>query len=128
MASKKRILLLDDDQMLRNSLAEQLEAEGDYVAVEAASLADARVRAKEGLYEFMILDVGLPDGDGRVLCAELREAGVTCPIIGPRTREQVRDHLGALEVTLTAEDLKKVDALNPPGNLCRDLASGPVPR
>ena len=38
-------------------------------------------RAKEGLYEFMILDVGLPDGDGRALCRELREDGVTCPII-----------------------------------------------
>ena len=29
----------------------------------------------------MVLDVGLPDGDGRELCRELREAGITCPII-----------------------------------------------
>ncbi len=58
----------------------------------------------------------------------LQVSGVTCPIIGPRTREQLRDNLGALNVTLTAQDIKRVDELNPPGNLCRDLTSGPVPR
>jgi DNA-binding response OmpR family regulator len=81
MPSAKRVLLLDDDAMLRSSLAEQLAAEGEYASVEAGSVAEARARAKEGLYEFMILDVGLPDGDGRALCRELREEGVTCPII-----------------------------------------------
>ncbi len=35
----------------------------------------------EGLYEFMILDVSLPDGDGRALCREFRDSGVTAPII-----------------------------------------------
>jgi len=81
MPSAKRILLVDDDAMLRSSLAEQLLAEGEYLAVEAATFAEGRARGLEGLYEFMILDVGLPDGDGRKLCRELREEGVTCPII-----------------------------------------------
>ncbi len=81
MPSAKRVLLVDDDAMLRSSLAEQLAAEGDYAPVEAASCAEGRARAREGLYEFMILDVGLPDGDGRKLARELREAGTTCPII-----------------------------------------------
>ena len=81
MPSAKRILLVDDDAMLRSSLAEQLLAEGEYLAVEAATFAEGRERGLEGLYEFMILDVGLPDGDGRKLCRELREEGVTCPII-----------------------------------------------
>jgi DNA-binding response OmpR family regulator len=49
--------------------------------VEANSVAEAREKAREGLYEFMILDVGLPDGDGRKLCRELRDAGITCPIL-----------------------------------------------
>ncbi len=80
MPSAKRVLLLDDDQMLRTSLAEQLAAEGD-TPVEAVNCAQARERAREGLYEFMILDVGLPDGDGRTLAHEFRESGVTCPII-----------------------------------------------
>jgi DNA-binding response OmpR family regulator len=81
MPSAKRVLLVDDDAMLRTSLAEQLAAEGDYAPVEAGSCAEGEARAREGLYEFMILDVGLPDGDGRELCRGLRRAGVTCPIL-----------------------------------------------
>jgi aryl-alcohol dehydrogenase-like predicted oxidoreductase len=56
----------------------------------------------------------------------LQVPGVTCPIIGPRTLEQLKDNLGALDIKLSAEELKAVDALNPPGNLARD--AGPVPR
>jgi DNA-binding response OmpR family regulator len=80
MPSAKRVLLVDDDQMLRSSLAEQLAAEGEFEPVEAGSCAEAREAAKTGLFEFMILDVGLPDGDGRKLAREFRESGVTCPI------------------------------------------------
>jgi DNA-binding response OmpR family regulator len=81
MPSAKRVLLVDDDQMLRSSLAEQLAAEGEFEPVEAGSCAEAREAAKTGLFEFMILDVGLPDGDGRKLAREFREEGVTCPIV-----------------------------------------------
>ncbi len=81
MPSPKRVLLVDDDTMLRSSLAEQLAAEDSYTVVEAVSCAEARARAGDGLYEFMILDIGLPDGDGRALCRELRDAGVSCPIV-----------------------------------------------
>jgi aryl-alcohol dehydrogenase-like predicted oxidoreductase len=58
----------------------------------------------------------------------LQVPGVTCPIIGPRTVDQLEDNMGALTVTLSAEELKAVDGLNPPGELCRDKAMGPVPR
>jgi DNA-binding response OmpR family regulator len=81
MPSAKPVLLVDDDAMLRSSLAEQLAAEGEYAPVQAGSYAEGKARAHEGLYEFMILDVGLPDGDGRKLCRELRDSGVTCPIV-----------------------------------------------
>lgn len=81
MPSAKRVLLVDDDAMLRGSLAEQLAAEGEYAPVEAGTCAEARELARDGLYEFMILDVGLPDGDGRDLCRGFREQGVTCPIV-----------------------------------------------
>jgi DNA-binding response OmpR family regulator len=81
MPSAKRVLLVDDDTMLRHSLAEQLAAEGPYVIVEAGTCAEAKTRAREGLFEFMILDVGLPDGDGRDLCRDFRDGGVTAPII-----------------------------------------------
>jgi len=58
----------------------------------------------------------------------LQVAGVTCPIIGPRTLDQLKDNIGALNVTLTPEEIKAVDALNPPGELCRDRGMGAVPR
>ena len=82
MPSAKRVLLVDDDKMLRTSLAEQLSAEGAYSVVEAGSCEEARALSRESLYEFMILDVGLPDGDGRLLCRWLRDRGVTAPNYG----------------------------------------------
>jgi len=54
--------------------------------------------------------------------------GVTCPIIGPRTLDQLKDNMGALNFELTADELKAVDALNPRGELCRDRNLGAVPR
>ena len=97
MPSLKRVLLVDDDAMLRTSLAEQLGAEGDYDPVEAGDCAAARKLAGEGLYEFMILDVGLPDGDGRALCRELRLEGVTCPIILLTAKDSDADMIEGLE-------------------------------
>ena len=81
MSSVKRVLLVEDDSMLRASLAEQLSQEGAYAVVEAGDCAAGRLAAGDGLYEFMILDVGLPDGDGRELCRDFRAQGVTCPIL-----------------------------------------------
>jgi DNA-binding response OmpR family regulator len=97
MPSLKRVLLVDDDAMLRTSLAEQLAAEGDYAIVEADNCAAARARAGDGLYEFMILDVGLPDGDGRALCRELRTQGVSCPIVLLTAKDSDADMIEGLE-------------------------------
>jgi DNA-binding response OmpR family regulator len=81
MPSQKKVLLLDDDAMLRTSLAEQLATDGAYSVVEASTCAEARTRAADLLFEFIILDVSLPDGNGRELAREFRAKGVTCPII-----------------------------------------------
>jgi aryl-alcohol dehydrogenase-like predicted oxidoreductase len=58
----------------------------------------------------------------------LQVPGVTCPIIGPRTLDQLRDNMAATQITLSAEELKAVDNLNPPGELCRERNLGAVPR
>ena len=97
MPNAKRVLLVDDDDMLRSSLAEQLAQEDGFIPVEAASGAEARERARDGLYEFMILDVGLPDGDGRELCREFRDQGVTCPILLLTAKDSDEDVIIGLE-------------------------------
>jgi DNA-binding response OmpR family regulator len=97
MPTPKRVLLVDDDQMLRASLAEQLASDSSYTVVEAGSVAEGRERGLEGLYEFMILDIGLADGDGRDLCRELRDGGVSCPIILLTAAESDADTIQGLE-------------------------------
>jgi len=97
MPAQKRVLLVDDDTMLRGSLAEQLAADGSYTVVEAGSCEEGRACAADGLYEFMILDVGLPDGDGRVLCRELRDMGVSCPVIMLTAAESDSDTIEGLD-------------------------------
>ncbi len=44
-----------------------------------------------------------------------RRPGITSPIIGPRTLDQLEDALRALDVTFTAEDLRRIDEIIPPG-------------
>ena len=81
MPSRKRVLLVDDDEMLRASVAEQFAADGKYDPIEAGTYREGYEKGLDGLYEFMVLDVSLPDGDGRKLCRAFRDHGVTCPIV-----------------------------------------------
>src|ERR1700733_3027983 len=97
MPTPKRVLLVDDDQMLSSSLAKQLASDASYTVVEAGSCVEGRARAAEGLYEFMILDIGLPDGDGRALCRELRDFGVSCPILLLTAAESDADTIEGLD-------------------------------
>jgi NDP-hexose 2,3-enoyl reductase len=46
----------------------------------------------------------------------MSQPGITAPIIGPRTAEQLADSLGALKVTITDEDRTRLDAVAPPGD------------
>ena len=81
MAQIKNILLVDDDDDLREALAEQLVMTEDFEVFEAENGAAAMARVKEQNYELIILDVGLPDTDGRELCRLMRKQGVKAPII-----------------------------------------------
>ncbi|AQS85583.1 MAG: response regulator transcription factor [Acetobacter aceti] len=83
MSGARPILIVDDDQTLRQMLVEQLQVEGEFQAVEADSVAAAweALRAPDARFDAIILDVTLPDGDGRDFCVELRRAGLRMPII-----------------------------------------------
>ncbi len=83
MAGERPILVVDDDQALREALVEQLQLEGEFVVEQAGSIAQAGSRMEEpsARYDALILDVSLPDGDGRDFCAEQRKQGRRMPII-----------------------------------------------
>ncbi len=81
MSNLKKILMVDDDADLREALADQLVLTEEFDVFEAGTGADGLVRAKESLYDLVILDVGLPDMDGRELCRLLRKQGLKCPVI-----------------------------------------------
>ncbi len=77
----KKILLVDDDDALRRSLAEQLRLQGEYTTVEAETGGKALEAAKSEYFDAFLLDVGLADMDGREVCRLLRRSGVKSPII-----------------------------------------------
>jgi len=78
---KTPILLIDDDADLREALAEQLEQSEGFVVQTAGTIKEGRALAERGGAALIILDVDLPDGDGRDACRSLRDAGVATPII-----------------------------------------------
>jgi DNA-binding response OmpR family regulator len=81
MSNIKKILMVDDDADLREALADQLVLTEDFDVFEAEDGASGLERAKEALYDLVILDVGLPDMDGRELCRLMRKQGVKCPVL-----------------------------------------------
>ena len=81
MAPMKRILLVDDDEVLREALGEQLLMAKDFDVFEAGNGSDAMEKVKNELYDLIVLDVGLPDTDGRELCRLMRKQGVKCPVL-----------------------------------------------
>ena len=81
MTQVKKILLVDDDEDLREALGEQLIMTEDFDVFEAGSGAEAMTRIRDMIYDLVILDVGLPDTDGRELCRLMRKQGVKSPIL-----------------------------------------------
>lgn len=78
---KSTILIVDDDEELRRALAEQLEMQEDFHVDQAGMAAEGVEKAKEGGVSLVLLDVHLPDMDGRAACKDMRRAGVRAPII-----------------------------------------------
>jgi len=81
MSNLNKILMVDDDEDLREALADQLILTEDFDVFEAEDGASGLNKAKEAIYDLVILDVGLPDMDGRELCRLMRKQGIKCPIV-----------------------------------------------
>ena len=72
MPNSRKILIVDDDTELRNALVEQLSLHDEFEAVSVDSGTKGVQEAKAGQIDLVIMDVGLPDMDGRELCRLMR--------------------------------------------------------
>lgn len=75
------ILLVDDDGPFRHALAEQLREEQGFAIQEAENASAALSILDAHHFDLILLDVGLPDMDGRDLCRAIRDRGVASPVI-----------------------------------------------
>ncbi|GHB09678.1 response regulator transcription factor [Modicisalibacter luteus] len=90
-----RLLLVEDDDLLAESLAEALEDEGYRVDVACrAREADALIASEA--YALAILDLGLPDGSGLELVQRWRQAGHRLPILVLTARDSWEDKVVGL--------------------------------
>jgi DNA-binding response OmpR family regulator len=83
MPGPRPVLIVDDDTGLSATLAEQLSLDGEFAPVEASSLAEAEARltADGARFDLILLDIRLPDGDGRDYCMRLRRDGFRMPVV-----------------------------------------------
>jgi len=81
MAQTKTILIIDDDDELREVLAEQLELAAEFQVVQAETGAQGVKAAVDSSPDLILLDLDLPDGNGRDICRAIRQTGVNAPVI-----------------------------------------------
>ena len=90
-----KILLVEDDSALRGALEELLCREG-YDVVKASNVRSAR-EGLDSAIDLVILDVGLPDGDGVELCRCWRSEGVQTPILFLTAKDEEMDVVRGLD-------------------------------
>jgi two-component system, OmpR family, response regulator RegX3 len=93
---RRRILLIEDEESISEPLGRALEREGFDVAV-AATAADGRQRFRDARPDLVLLDVMLPDGDGRELLRELRAESRT-PVVMLIARGEELERVLGLEL------------------------------
>ncbi|MBU1174848.1 MAG: response regulator transcription factor [Alphaproteobacteria bacterium] len=94
---KRRIFLVDDDAELRQTLVDQLAHYREFEVTEAGTACDALNMVKDAHVDLVILDVGLPDMDGREAVKILRRDGFKAPILMLTGHDTDSDEILGLE-------------------------------
>jgi DNA-binding response OmpR family regulator len=81
MSHKRKILVVEDDDELRAELVEQLKPYDEFDVTPATTATEGMAALKSNAFDLVILDVGLPDMDGREACKLMRKQGAKIPII-----------------------------------------------
>lgn len=80
-STTKKALIVDHDDGLRNTIAQQIALIEGHIAIQAATGEQVLALARDQHFEIILLDVDLPDIDGRDLCRLMRRQGIKTPII-----------------------------------------------
>jgi DNA-binding response OmpR family regulator len=91
-----RLLVIEDEPRIAEILRDALEG-AEFTVDAVANCGDARAAVDVTAYDAVVLDLGLPDGDGIVLLRELRRAGNQVPILVLTARDAVEDRVGGLD-------------------------------
>jgi DNA-binding response OmpR family regulator len=91
-----RILIAEDEPRLASFLEKGLRANG-FTTTVAADGATAALMARDDEFDLLILDLGLPGKDGRVVLSELRAAGQRMPVVILTARDDVGDKVAGLD-------------------------------
>jgi DNA-binding response OmpR family regulator len=97
MAQPKTILIVDDDDDLRSALAEQLAVGDEFRVVEAPTGTRGIEAARTAKADLILLDLDLPDINGREVAKRLREGGVSAPIVMLTASDTEADTIQGLE-------------------------------
>ncbi len=92
-----KVLIVEDQRNLAQALRQGL-AERSYTVRSAASCGEARDALCESAYDLIILDLGLPDGDGLDLLREWRQGGFKEPVLILSARDSVQDRVSGLDL------------------------------
>ena len=92
-----RLLLIEDDPLLGEAVRAALRQAG-YAVDWVQDGHSGRTALRGHGYEALLLDLGLPDGDGMQLIAELRDAGESLPILVLSARDLIRDRVHGLDL------------------------------
>jgi DNA-binding response OmpR family regulator len=91
-----RVLIVEDDPELRSVLARSLREEG-FAVDSVATGGEALLRAEAGGPDIYVIDVGLPDADGRDVCQALRARGIVTPVLFLTARDAVVDRVSGFD-------------------------------
>ena len=97
MSAQKTILIIDDDDDLREALIDQFALHEEFRTIEADTAGGGINRSKEERADLILLDVDLPDMDGREACRLMRKNGVSSPIVMLTGQDTDADQILGLE-------------------------------
>ncbi len=103
-----RFLLIEDNQALANAVIERLSLDS-HIVDHAADLTTAWDYAATAEYDLILLDIMLPDGDGRSFLEQHRSAKSRTPVIVLTARSEVSDRVGMLDLGADDYMVKPID-------------------